>query len=241
MQCIKPDPDESLLFLLSKVMRHGSTMVAAITAMANLQGFAIAGEFVMEAGKGYEVCEALKKNLASLEGSREQLCLRQIHPSAKGLQIVTGKPLDRAQYTELFIGQMGVLAKRRGSAPEHQQFEQQWRKRLQKDISDGRAHMELIQADTNHDDRLETWFRFYTDAGPLPDPVCQVPRSDSLVFLMNQRGDGFDFARMKGLILRSVQVETNNPRPARQTAQALSILGKARKSCLELFNDTRDV
>ena len=43
------------------------------------------------------------------------------------------------------------------------------------------------------------------------------------------------------LILVSVQVETNYPRPCRQAAQRLSIRSKPRESCFELVDNTRKV
>jgi hypothetical protein len=150
----------------------------------------------MKAGKGYGVCEAVKRNLAALEHDRAQLCERKIHPSVKGLAVLTGEALDPSRYVDFLIDQLDVFEQQAGRRVERGH----WRSRLQQGIANGRVQIRRIQTDVNDDGKPETWFSFYEDATGTPvDPRCKVPKPVSMVFLMNESEDAFDYRRMRGL------------------------------------------
>jgi len=177
-------------------VRHGRVLVAAVLAVVGLQGFAIAGEFVMKSGKGYGVCEALKKNLAAYKHDRAQLCERKIHPSVKGLKVLAGRPLDPSQYVEFLIEQLNTPEQEVG-----RRFDRDGARAILKEaIREKRVRMEMIDADIDNNGKPEKWFWYYKEnPSESVDSRCNVSQATSMVFLMNEAGTAFDYERMRGL------------------------------------------
>jgi hypothetical protein len=157
---------------------------------------AAAGEFVMKAGKGYGICEALKRNLAVLKHDRAQLCERRVHPSISGFEVLAGQPLDPSKYADFLIDQLDAFEKQMGHSIDRERAG----RLLGEAIGQGRVHMAFIDADVDNDGKTERWFLYRREApqGQV-DRACGIPRAVSQVFLLNQAGDAFDYTRMRGL------------------------------------------
>jgi hypothetical protein len=184
------------MYMRPKVSVTRSALAAVFVTIALVPTLGISGEFVMKSGKGYGVCEALRRNSIALQHDRAQLCERKIDPKVKGLTVLTGEPLDPSRYADFLIDQLDVFEQQSGRHVDREL----WRMRLERGIANGRVQMRRIAPDINSDGTQETWFWFYEDASGNPaDPRCKVPKAVSMVFLLNETGDAFDYQRMRGL------------------------------------------
>lgn len=81
-------------------MRKIGIMFFALVVM--LPAISWAGEYVLEKGKGVEVCEVYKKNLESFNDPQPMMCERKINPEFKDFEKPVWEKVDLEEHRELF-------------------------------------------------------------------------------------------------------------------------------------------
>lgn len=162
-------------FLNHTARLHVVALLAAFATFTLAISAAYAGQYVLEKGKGVEVCEAYLKNLNSFDRVVPLACEREIHPSAKDFKKPAWKKLDAWENRELVTQTDKFL---HGPYGYSQTNPQSWEEYVKGAIERHHLEIDIAKIDIDNDGKPENVIKYYSGScettGTYSTPILVV-------------------------------------------------------------------